>query len=1025
MAPEKKTNKPTIKFIDEIYKQENYFVVEDFTREDKLGSLFHIKAVISLTKEAIEDKSFDAYKLVGSKVVFGLPILSSGQSRYSTGYVSEMKRKNDEGEAKEGEKKETVSYEITVVPLLYFRTKTIDCNVFQGKDVQEIITSVLVDKCGWKVGEDFEFRLKETYPKRDYCIQYKETYFDFISRLMEEEGIYYFFKHTLDGSKVIFTDSNDKAEPFTGYKDIPFKKKSREDEQQILKFHKISKVVSGHFTSTGYNYEFSTDNYLASDIATTNPKLPEVMSKLKNYEPLGYSNYVKDKSDDGKRYPKIRREALTAEYEVFEGEATAGGIAVGAVFTLSNYKDPYNIKYLVTETTITKTSEEEQKSKKAPLCRIAFKAIDARIQFRLPIKTSCPNVPCLTAEVVGPQGKKFYSDADDTDSKIKLGRIKIQFHWDRFGKKNETSSCWVRVAQPLAGNGWGCQYIPRPGMEVIVGFEGGNIDMPIVVGTLYNDKMKPPLEEKKDFTKTVLLKTVDENDKPGTSIIVDDSSVGDKKHSLTITEAGNMITTVNKGTHELTVKEGNSILIVEKGNHNMVVGGKRTSDLKGNDIYICDGDKASTVKGKRTEEVGTDYNVSVKGQAVKEVTETDATKAKNFSVVCEGGKIYLKAKDIVIEGDVSITGKLNHKGDAALEGLFSTKKGSNFMVVNDDGAYMQGKKAAINSGSPAGLEGATFTNIDSAFSDEAIKEAEQDQQDNPIVSAQKKASEEAEKLKAKASALADGGMEAVMGIPLAMTPPPNTALYKDSLFATMPGVRPVSGDLRKRQSDMMTLIAVGQLGMMGANAAINPLSDKLTQGAAALSQRGSDALKGAISNSPLGKMFGDLSSAMNVPLAMVGTLMKAGIPQFPALQITNVLSSAALNPPASGPFASMLFVGGDDFGRSAATNALARLYQQKGDVDCFTKPITLGNFNRTQREFGNFEDNLRDASYPFPGMLIPGVNPMDPSLCVYSGTNDMHDQVNSVFNNPNPSSDTLANLKSSFGLPSSLQTIFF
>jgi type VI secretion system secreted protein VgrG len=418
-----------------------------------------------------EKKSLDPKQILGQPVGVTLN-LGNGKQRYFHGHAVQFGRAMVLNRY--------FAYEVTVVPWLWFLTRTTNCRIFQNKTVVDIVQKVCKDH-GF---DQIELRLKGHYNAWEYCVQYRETDFNFVSRLLEQEGIYYFFKYEAKKHTLILADSPSSHQPFPGYEQVKFRPISAiaaaEDPEQIRDFASEMRHTSGMFTHTDYDFEKPR-----SDL-TTRSEMPGTYAQS-SFEVYDYpGEYIKH--DDGDTWARVRMEEIHSQVESGSGWGDSRGIAPGSIFTLA--ESPYsedNRTHLVTsvqyELRPTEFETGREDSGEPFQCQFVVQPSDT--QFRPARITPKPKTFGVhTAVVVGQQGDEIYTD--------KYGRIKVQFHWDREGKRDQNSSCWVRVAQAWAGRRWGSTFIPRVGQEVIVDFLEGDPDQPIVIGTVYNADQMPP-----------------------------------------------------------------------------------------------------------------------------------------------------------------------------------------------------------------------------------------------------------------------------------------------------------------------------------------------------------------------------------------------------------------------------------------------------------------------------------------------------------------------------------------------------
>ncbi|MCH2164939.1 MAG: type VI secretion system tip protein VgrG [Marinovum sp.] len=393
-------------------------------------------------------------------------------------------------------------------PWLWFLTRTHDSRIFQEMTVLEIIQEVLTDHGFW---QDVEKKTTSTYQPRTYCVQYHESDFDFISRLMEEEGIYYFFENDGKKLKMILADSISAHSPVPDHASIEFKFKEedyRRRADHIFDWAENTGVTTGKVTLNDYDFEKPK-----ADERKPN-SIPKGKHRHKSYEHYRYPAHARPPME-GSAFARVRQEALAVRHLISRGAGNVRTMGVGQTFKLKEHpRKNNNMEYLVTRAVHTlqiETDYESEETRK-PLFdstipvdednpdsyRIVFDVIPKKEPFRAPQVTEWPAISGMqTAVVTGPSGEEIHTD--------KYGRIKVQFHWDRDGDNNDKSSCWVRCVMPWTGKNWGMIHIPRIGNEVAIHFEEGDPDRPICTGMLYNADNMPPYPLPDDKTKTGIM----------------------------------------------------------------------------------------------------------------------------------------------------------------------------------------------------------------------------------------------------------------------------------------------------------------------------------------------------------------------------------------------------------------------------------------------------------------------------------------------------------------------------------------
>lgn len=442
-------------------------VFRHMTGQEELGRLYEYRIEM-----LSEDDTLSYTDLLGKSVT--VSIEAEGQAtRHINGYVTEFNYS--------GTIDRYSIYHATISPWLWFLTRTTDCRIFQEKTATDIIQEVFRDN-GFS---DFELTTTRTPHQRKYCVQYRESDFDFVSRLMEEEGIYYYFNHADGTHSMVMTDSISSHDNVGDILYYPPDQKRR-DEQHIEQWQTRAQVKTGKYVATDYDF-FS----------------PTKSLETRSANPGGYDQSEQECFDfPGKYYEtgtgnelsRVRLEELQSQTEVGLGQGNSSKLANGKIFKLTEFpREDQNTEYLIIKSRldiksdhyISQTVPDGQETDNVLVCN--FTTIKRTVPFRTESITPKARVDGpQTALVVGPSSEEIYTDEH--------GRVKVQFHWDRLGKSNENSSCWVRVSHNWAGKKWGGVFLPRIGQEVIVDFLEGDPDRPIVTGRVYNGDNNPPYD---------------------------------------------------------------------------------------------------------------------------------------------------------------------------------------------------------------------------------------------------------------------------------------------------------------------------------------------------------------------------------------------------------------------------------------------------------------------------------------------------------------------------------------------------
>jgi type VI secretion system secreted protein VgrG len=549
-------------------------LLSDVSVTEELGRLFTINVELAST----ENISFE--DLLGQNVSIRLN-LPAGK-RFFNGHVSSISQSVDDGHY--------ARYNATIRPWFWFLTRTSDCRIFQEKTVPDIIKEV----CKGLGFTDIEDKLSGNYRTWEYCVQYRETDFNFLSRLMEQEGIYYYFSHEQGKHTLNLADGLSSHEVIPGYAEIPYHPPDdvvvRDDDKSISSWLVSKNIQPGAYVLDDYDFvRPKTDLKVDSMIARAHSEA--------EHEVFDYpGEYLT--SGDGDQYVRTRIEELQTQYEQAQGQGIARGMTSGGLFTLSNYpRDDQNRQYLVVSVSHNMHMDDfEAGSGGGAAYTNSFTVVESSTHFRAARITPKPIVQGpQTAVVVGPVGEEIYTDEH--------GQVKLQFHWDRYGESNENSSCWVRVSQIWAGKNWGGIHIPRIDQEVIVEFLEGDPDRPIITGRVYNGDQPPPYDLPANKTQSGIKSRSTKDGTPNyfNEIRFEDEKnkeeiyVHAEKNLKTVVEACetrsigvSRSTTIHKKDETLLIKEGDRSETLEQGSDSLkiLMGDLNTDILKGNDVLF-------------------------------------------------------------------------------------------------------------------------------------------------------------------------------------------------------------------------------------------------------------------------------------------------------------------------------------------------------------------------------------------------------------------------------------------------------
>jgi type VI secretion system secreted protein VgrG len=559
--------------------------------------------------------------------------LENDQPRFFHGLVAEF--------AQSGRLGRYARYSVRVVPWLWLLTRTSDCRIFQQQSIPDIIKS-LFRAHGTS---DFEDSLSGSYAPREYCVQYMETDFNFVSRLMEEEGIYYFFRHEQDKDTLVLCDSASAHSTIPGFESMPYYPPSENavrPQDHVNAWQLSHSMQSGKLAHTDFDFTKPRTSLLSQSATVGSyPKSDEALFEY----PGGYLTV-----SDGSRYAQRRLESIQHQHEHMRGSGNVRGLAVGALFSLEGYpREDQNQEYLVISAVhhLAGTDYESGVSHEASDVTVHFEVIPSQQPYRSPLTSRKSRVAGpQTAIVVGPASEEIYTD--------QYGRVKVQFHWDRYGTRDENSSCWIRVSQLWAGKNWGAMHIPRIGQEVIVSFLEGDPDRPIITGRVYNASEMPPYDLPANQTQSGIksrssmggspanYNEICFEDKMGSEVLTihaEKDQTNSIENNETLTVGADRTKTV--GHDETTTVQNN---LTETVNNNVVrtVKVNETDSIGGNVVRTVSGDVTHTTSGNETKTISKNETRTTTGNYSKQLKgdHTDAVAGKRSTQI--GGTETLK-----------------------------------------------------------------------------------------------------------------------------------------------------------------------------------------------------------------------------------------------------------------------------------------------------------------------------------------------------------------------------------------------
>ena len=617
------------------------------------------------------DLAFD--RIIGKRATISMS-LPNRKTRFVSGVVSSFSQGGTYKLTAEGKPFEFSEYKLELVPWLWLLTKTSNCRIFQNLSIPDIIAKVFTAN-GFT---DFDNRLHGSYESKEYCVQYRETDFNFVSRLMEEQGIFYFFEHFVDKHVLILVDEASEIKPCPEQPEVSYSTLIGEDgdEQVIMEFSYAKEVRGGRYELRDFNFE------------QPNQKLVSGVNGLDghNLEMYDYPGEFRKRAE-GDRLARIRMEEEDSAIIGVHGASTCMGFRPGySVEMKDHFRDDLNQSYtLVSLVHSCNQGDNYRSSNVQSYDEVTytnnFQCIPHTAPYRPARVTPEPKVlGSQTAVVVGPPGEEIHVD--------EFGRVKVQFHWDREGKYDDKSSCWIRVSQNWAGKRWGAMFLPRIGQEVIVDFLEGDPDQPIITGRVYNGESMPPYSLPGEMTKST-IKSYSSKGGGGFNEIRFEDKKG--KEQVFMHAEKEMDIRVKNDRREWIGRDRH--LFVKRDKREKIERDVH-SITKRDCLTKIDRDNNLTVGGKQAIKITGSNSLSVTGDVIEEFKANHSEQTT--------GNVYVKGMQVVIEGMTGLT----------------IKVGGNFLTINPAGIQMQGTMVMINSGGSA-LSGSPGSLVPPASPEEA------------------------------------------------------------------------------------------------------------------------------------------------------------------------------------------------------------------------------------------------------------------------------------------------------------------
>jgi type VI secretion system secreted protein VgrG len=598
-------------------------------------------------------------------------------------------------------------YRVTIVPWAWFLLHRVDSRIFSELTTPQIVTRVL-EGAGYTSGDDFRSSLQGTYAAREFCVQYRESDWDFVCRLLEEEGILFYFEQTHDRHVLVLADRASSAPPIAGEETLVYRPErgalvTADYGTHVSRFHVSEEIRSGKVTLRDWNFQKP-----ALLLQSTQAGASDTNLELYDYP----GDYVTP--SDGDALAKVRVEELAVRRRMGGGESTCPRLSSGHKFTLAEHpRDDWNASYVLTRVEHSGLAGDEESevesADEAARYGNAFEVIPAAVVFRPARVTRRPQIHGVqTAIVVGPPGEEIYADEH--------GRVKLQFHWDRLGKKNEKSSCWVRVAQMWASAAFGAMFLPRVNDEVIVAFEEGDPDRPLVVGRVYHGTNVPPYSLPQEKTKSTIKSRSSPNGDGYNELRFEDKKGAEEvflhaQKDWTIAVENDKKQTIG---HDESLEVGHDRTKVVKHDQTATVEHDDTLTVKNDQTSKVEHDRSVTVSGDHTENVDGDQSITIgKAQtvAIGDKQEITVGKTRSLSVAGDATEAYDAKVTLTVGGDVSEAMRGKRAVEVASDHTEKVGGKQVITIASDASETVGGKKTLSVTGAVTITSGASTVTI--------------------------------------------------------------------------------------------------------------------------------------------------------------------------------------------------------------------------------------------------------------------------------------------------------------------------
>jgi type VI secretion system secreted protein VgrG len=621
---------------------ENVLLLEGFAGREAISELFHFELRMRST-----DDSLSPAKIVGKTATVTLQA-PGGTPRYFSGIVTRF--------AQVGADASYGYYSAALAPSLWLATLGSDRVIYQSMTALDIIQKVLAP---------FNITIKQnttgTYETREYCVQYDESPFQFVSRLMEEEGIFYFFTFANGSHTMVLADSPSAHQPIAAPSTLRFSSDSvaHDPSERVSAFELVTGLTERTHIVADYDFTSATVSTATSDAS----------GGATNGTRYIFPGRYAQASDSGNT-AKLRLAAQQVGQQTGHGASACCTLTAGSTFTLSGHANSaVNATYVVRAVKHSATND---------IYTNEFVVFPSSVPFRPPLVTPRPVVAGNhTAVVSGSTGEEIWTDS--------YGRIKVKFHWDRSTTQNENTSCWVRVAQTVAGNGWGHFFLPRVGQEVIVSYVDGDPDRPLVTGSVYNESNALPYAQPSMQTRSTIMSRSSKGGSAGNEIRMEDKTGSEELYlhaqkDMNVSIENALATTVIAGNETHTIQKGDRTVDVQTG--------KETHNVKGTRALDVTGDETHTNHAKFTHNVTGDYTLKVTGNLTIDVSGSITFKS-GTSLTAQAGTSLSNQAGTTLENKAGTT--------LTIEGLEVQSKASAAGTVDGGGMLtLKGGLVKIN-----------------------------------------------------------------------------------------------------------------------------------------------------------------------------------------------------------------------------------------------------------------------------------------------------------------------------------------